>query len=193
MTAKSTSTTRNILLNPIEIEHGNYLVHSFRAEEMKREKSISRDIYAILSDEATLRYLPEKKLPSPEAATLYFRSNLLSYHAGKNYLHFITDKHTEKIVGMIDLISPEVAKEHYQLNHYPYFIEFYLESNAQGRSIMTTLLPAFVSQLQRQHIKHLGAVVNHKNTAARKVLKKAGFVYQSPFDPLQDFYLNTLN
>jgi RimJ/RimL family protein N-acetyltransferase len=178
------------MLAPIHIENKNYLIHSFRPEDMQKEKSISLDIYAILSDAVTLRYLPGKKMYSLTEAELYFRGNLLSFHASKNYLHFITDKQSGQIVGMIDVITPEVAREHYHFDHYPYFIEFYLKSDFQGRHIMSQLLPAFVRQLQKQNIIRVGAVVNRNNLAAQKVLEKAGFTYLSEFDLIQDFYMS---
>jgi RimJ/RimL family protein N-acetyltransferase len=181
------------MLAPIHIETDRYLIHSFRAQDMKRENIIGRDIYAILSDEATLRYLPGKKLSTLKDAELFFRGNLLSYHAGKNYLHFIREKQSGKIIGIIDLISPEVAKEQYDFSHYPYFIEFYLKGSYQGQGIMSELLPEFIKQLSKENIKEVGAVVNRSNAIARKLIQKVDFSYRSAFDPLQDFYTITLN
>ena len=43
---------------------------------------------------------------------------------GRNYLHFNTDNSDGRVIGMIDLISPEVAGEHYHFDRSPYFIEF---------------------------------------------------------------------
>ncbi|HWW42811.1 hypothetical protein, partial [Pedobacter sp.] len=93
-----------------------------------------------------------------------------------------------KVVGIIDLISPEVAKEFYVISKYPYFIEFYLSSGATGCYIMTQILPPIVDEILAQGIPSIGAVVNRKNTAAKRVLEKANFARKGEFDILQDFY-----
>jgi RimJ/RimL family protein N-acetyltransferase len=181
------------MLEPIHIENDRLLVHTFRAEDIKKEKVVSRDIYEVLSDEVTTRFVPGKKLSSLKEAQLYFRGNLLSYYAGKNYLHFITDRKTNKIVGLIDVITPEQAKAHYRIHDCPYFIEFYLKSEFQGCGIMGELLPEFISQLQNKKVGVIGAVINHNNISAQKLVIKSGFHYDSEFDFAQDFYTITLN
>ncbi|UOE51326.1 GNAT family N-acetyltransferase [Mucilaginibacter sp. SMC90] len=181
------------MLEPVHIDHKDYFVHAFRPEDIQKESLVSSDILAIFSDKATTRYLPGKKLRTLKQAEAYFRGNLLSYHAGKNFLHFIREKQSGSVIGLVDLISPEVAREHYRLDHYPYFIEFYLKSEYHGRRIMGKLLPEFLKQLKSRDIKSIGAVVNQGNTAAQKVVTKAGFSFVSGFDLLQDLYISTLN
>jgi ribosomal-protein-alanine N-acetyltransferase len=177
------------MFEAIHIENKELLIHSFRPQDVQRLKKTAADVYSILSDKETLRFLPEKRIGSVTEAEMLLRSSLLSFHAGKNYLHFITAKESHNIIGMIDIISPVVAQEHYQLETYPYFIEFYLKGNNTGKRIMTELLPLFVDQFQSQRKNDLGAVINRRNTAARKVLEKAGFNYQSEFGLMQDLFL----
>lgn len=181
------------MLEPVHIENEEFLVHTFRAEDIKKEKVVSKDILAILSDGITTHFLPGKKLATLKEAELFFRGNLLNYYAGKNYLHLITDKQTHKVIGMIDLISPSLAREHYRMDACPYFVEFYLKSEFQHRGIMGELLPAFVKQLQQKNIQEIGAVINRDNKIAQKVILKTGFRFSSEFDFAQDFYTITLN
>lgn len=54
---------------------------------------------------------------------------------------------------------------------------------------MTEILQAIIDNLLQQGIPSIGAVVNRKNIAARKVLEKARFAYKEPFDAAQDFYV----
>ncbi|WP_421940574.1 hypothetical protein [Pedobacter sp.] len=75
--------------------------------------------------------------------------------------------------GMIDLISHKLAREYYRISDYPFFVEFCLGSFAI-RHLMTKLLPAVVEQLLEDVIGRIGAVVNRRKIAARKVLKKHG-------------------
>jgi RimJ/RimL family protein N-acetyltransferase len=67
-------------------------------------------------------------------------------------------------------------------------VEFYLGSFASGCYLMTELLPAVVEQLLEAGIGRIGAVVNRRNVAAKKVLKKARFKKKHAFDLEQDFY-----
>lgn len=169
-------------------ENDNYLIHPFRPEDLNRFAEITKEVFCILSDDHTLKFVPNKRLSTLEQAELFLKTMLINAHAGLNYLHFITDKSLGKVVGIIDLISPKVAQEHYHIDHYPFFIEFYLSSFASGCYLMTSLLPPIVDEILAQGIPSIGAVVNRDNIAARKVLEKALFTYKQPFDPVQDFY-----
>lgn len=176
------------MFKPIIFENENYLIHAFRPEDLNRFTQITKEVFCILSDDYTLKFVPNKRLSTLRQAELFLQTMLINAHAGRNYLHFITDKKISKVVGIIDLISPAVAQEHYQIDHYPFFIEFYLSSFASGCYLMTSLLPPIIDQILGQGISNIGAVVNKNNIAARKVLEKAQFTYKEPFDPVQDFY-----
>ena len=179
------------MFKPILFENQNYLIHPFRPEDLERFAQITKEVFCILSDDHTLKFIPNKRLNTLEEAELFLQTMLINAHAGRNYIHFITDKSQNKVVGIIDLITPEVAREHYQIDHYPYFIEFYLSSFASGCYLMTDILPPIVDQMLTQGIPGIGAVVNRNNIAARKVLKKANFILHHQFDVLQDLYLAT--
>lgn len=113
---------------------------------------------------------------------------LLNFYSGRNYLHFITDKFSDKVVGMIDLISPSLAMEHYRIPRYPFFIEFYLGSFATGCQLMSEVLPAMVTEFVERGVDCIGAVVDKGNIPAKKVLKKARFSHRYSFDEKQEFY-----
>lgn len=177
-----------LMFSPITFENENHLIHPFRAEDLERFSDISREVFSILSDERTLKFIPAKRLETLEEANAFLKTMLINAHAGRNFLHFITDKNQNKVVGLIDLISPEVAREHYRISDYPYFIEFYLSSFASGCYLMSAILPGVVQQILSQGIQTIGAVINPENITAKKVLEKARFNYKRPFDLVQDFY-----
>lgn len=179
------------MLKPILFENDTLLIHPFRPEDLGRFHELTKDIFSILSDELTLKFIPGKRLNSLEEAELFLQTMILNYHSGRNYIHFITHKQLNKVIGIIDLISPGVARQHYQMDHYPFFIEFYLSGFASGCYIMTAILPQLIDHLSDQGISNIGAVVNRKNIAATKVLEKANFAYKSRFDMLQDLYETT--
>lgn len=176
------------MINPISFENEKFLIHSFRPNELKCFNELAAEVFSILSDKHTLRYLPTKRLESLKDAEQFLQGMLLNFYSGRNYLHFIRSKQSGKVVGMIDLISPELAKDHYQIERYPFFLEFYLSSLASGCYLMTEILPPAVDQLLDQGISHIAAVVNRENIAAKKVLKKARFQKKQAFDIQQDFY-----
>ncbi|SDL43597.1 Protein N-acetyltransferase, RimJ/RimL family [Pedobacter steynii] len=179
------------MLSAINLENEKLLIHPFRPEDLRRFEVLTKDIFDILSDEQTLKFIPGKRLKSLGEAELFLQTSIVNYHSGRNYLHFITHKELNKVIGMIDLISPEVAKEHYKMDHYPFFLEFYLGSYASGCNIMTQILPQFVDNLVLQGIAKIGAVVRRENIAARIVLEKTNFKYKASFDPVQDLYEKT--
>ena len=176
------------MIEPLYFQTEQLLVHPFRAEDMERFGQLSMEVFSILSDDLTLKYIPEKRLFSLADAELYLQTMLMNYHAGLNYLHFISDRSSGKVIGLIDLISPGVARQHYQMDEYPFFIEFYLGAAASGCYIMTEILPAVVEGIFKRGIHRIAAVINRNNIAARKVLENARFSYKAPFDLLQDLY-----
>lgn len=176
------------MLDPIYLENEKLLIHPFRPEDLNRFEALTKDIFDILTDPQTLKFIPGKRLNSFQEAELFLQTAILNYHSGRNYLHFISHKELGKVIGMIDLISPNVAREHYTIDRYPFFIEFYLSGFASGCYIMTEILPLLIEKLYEQGIVNIGAVINQENIAARKVLEKANFKYKAPFDLVQDFY-----
>jgi RimJ/RimL family protein N-acetyltransferase len=174
--------------HPIHYENDRYLIHGFRPKDLEDFDALISEVFQILSDDHTLRYIPSKRLDNLGETEAFLRTMLFNFYSGKNYLHFIRDKQSGKVVGIIDLISPDVAREYYRNSTYPFFVEFYLNSFASGCYLMTELLPHVVQQLLNGGIGSIGAVVNRKNVAAKKVLKKARFRKKHAFDLEQDFY-----
>ncbi len=91
-------------------------------------------------------------------------------------------------MGVIDLIPPVVAMEHYEMEIYPFFIEFYLKGNASGKKLMSRLLLKVLEHLRLDGENAMAAVVDRRNIAATKVLKRSGFYHDGKFDPVQDIY-----
>jgi ribosomal-protein-alanine N-acetyltransferase len=170
------------------LENEHFTVRPFGSDDLQNYDKLVWDIYQVLSDEETLHFIPEKCLKSVADARNWLNGTILNLHNGRNKVHFIISNESGKILGIIDLIPPLVVKEHYYLRDYPHFIEFYLSGKLRGRSIMTSLLPVVIKELNEIGIDKIAAVVNRENHAARKVLKRSGFVLQTNFDNLQDLY-----
>jgi RimJ/RimL family protein N-acetyltransferase len=78
--------------------------------------------------------------------------------------------------------------EYYQLDNYPFFIEFYLKGSAPGKALMSHLLPKVLEHLHQDGVDDLAAVDNRQNIAASKVLKRSGFYHDGNFDKKQVIY-----
>ncbi|MBB6271894.1 RimJ/RimL family protein N-acetyltransferase [Pedobacter cryoconitis] len=176
------------MIASIYLDNPKFLIHSFRPEDLSHFEQLTKDIFDILSDEQTLKFIPGKRLKSLQEAEFFLQAMIVNYHSGRNYLQFIRHKELDKVIGMIDLISPEVAKEHYSMDQYPFFLEFYLAGFASGQHIITEILPLVIEKLTHQGIAKIGAVVHKENIAARKVLVGANFTFKMPFDLAQDVY-----
>jgi RimJ/RimL family protein N-acetyltransferase len=176
------------MLAPIHIENETLIIQSFHARDFQRWSGMVDDIYALLSDNQALKYLPFKRLRSVDDADAWLKHGLISLHCGRNYLHFIRTKNNGRIIGFIDIISPELAREHYQLQQYPYFIEFCIKTEYSQKKLMSSLLPDFLESLCNQQVSEIAAVINRNNIAAQKVLCRSGFSYHRFFDDTQDVY-----
>jgi [ribosomal protein S5]-alanine N-acetyltransferase len=176
------------MLEPIHFENQTFIVQSFEAEDFQRWPGMVNDIYDLLSDSQTLKYLPFKRLRSVNDADALLKNALISLYCGRNYLHFIRDKSKGRIIGFIDVISPDVAREHYHLQDYPYFIEFCIKPEYSQKKLMSSLLPKFLKSFQDQQVGDIAAVVNRQNIAAQKVISRSGFNRNRFFDATQDIY-----
>ncbi|WP_121812139.1 GNAT family N-acetyltransferase [Mucilaginibacter kameinonensis] len=170
------------------IESDVYCIDPLGAADIRQYDQLVAGIYQLLTDEQTLRFLPEKKLQSMAAAENWLNAAILNFYSGRNQVHLIRSKGGGKLVGIIDLIPPAVAREHYRLADYPFFIEFYLKGDASGKNLMSRLLPQVLSHLAQEGVDQLAAVVNRRNIAAAKVLKRSGFCCAGQFDLQQDIY-----
>jgi RimJ/RimL family protein N-acetyltransferase len=173
---------------PIYLENDQVTIHGFRPEDLTRYEILVKEIYQLFSDAATLQFLPEKRLNSVQEADKWLKNTILNFYCQRNFLHFITDKKTGELLGMIDIFTPSTIQAHYRLPRYTHFIEFYLRGNARGKKIMSRVLPDLLAELQRRGITEVGAAINVQNTAARKVLTYSGFRLERAFDSRQEFY-----
>ncbi|UOE52598.1 GNAT family N-acetyltransferase [Mucilaginibacter sp. SMC90] len=176
------------MLEPIHLENETLIIQSFDAGDLQRWSGMVDDIYALLSDNQALKYLPFKRLTSLSAADALLKNALINLHCGRNYLHFIRKRIDGRIIGFIDIISPDLAREHYRLKKYPYFIEFCIKTEYSQKKLMSKLLPDFLASLRRQQIGDIAAVINRNNIAAQKLLSRSGFNYYHIFDDNQDIY-----
>ena len=176
------------MLAPIHLENETLIIQSFEARDFQRWSEMVDDIFALFSDNQTLKYLPFKRLYSRKEADAWLKNALISLHCGRNYLHFIRTKTNDRIIGLIDVITPALAKEHYRLQKYPYFIEFCIKTEYSQKKLMSSLLPNFLDSLSNQQIGEIAAVINRQNIGAQKVLSRSGFSYDRFFDDTQDVY-----
>ncbi len=176
------------MLKPIRFIVEEFEVSPLNGYDLERLDHFAHDIYAIHSDEETLRFIPEKRLNNKEEAMQWLKLSILNFHSGRNYIHMIKNKVTGRIVGIIDILSPTLVKQNYLLSSYPYFVEFYIKADHQRGSLMSKVLPKVLQEAKTQQIDGIAAVADRKNFAARKVLEKSGFAKVGPFDSNKDLF-----
>ncbi|WP_345948987.1 hypothetical protein ABDD95_19255 [Mucilaginibacter sp. PAMB04274] len=98
------------MLDPIYLENDQVIVHAFGPEDVKRYEALVKDIYQLFSDPDTLRFIPEKRLRSVQEADSWLKNTILNFHCDRNFLHFVTDKKSGKLLGMIDILHPARSK-----------------------------------------------------------------------------------
>lgn len=178
------------MIEQISLIRDNFLLHPFRAEEMERFDKLSLDIFDLFNQSGASLFLPHKKLTEVVQAETFLQHALLNQHAGMSHLHFITELQQQKTIGMIELISPKLAKKHYKLKSYPYFLEFCLCDAYAGKGIMSGFLQKFSQILSAKGIKRLAAVASPHNLAAIRVLQKSGINLITEFDAFKNLYHN---
>ncbi|QXV66828.1 GNAT family N-acetyltransferase [Mucilaginibacter sp. 21P] len=180
--------TINLNMPQIDLELDDLSICRIDQISLHDYPELACDIFELLSDKATLRFIPEKEIADLKSARQWLITSLMNSQCGRNQTHLIHSKASGELLGIVDIIPPKVAREHYTLDDYPFFIEFYLKSSVFGRSIMSLLLPQLVTKLQDRGVHPLAAVVNKKNIPARKVLSRSGFAFEHSFDQFQDLY-----
>ena len=174
---------------PITFETQHFLIHPLRQIDMARHDKIMQDVFEILSDEDATEFIPEKRLKTINEAQDLMLGVVLSYQYKRSYTHFITIKDISKVIGVINLISPETIKESYQgLPEYNWMVEYYIHRLAWDRGIMSEILPIFKTLVLAQGINKLGAICKQQNYASIKVLEKSGFSKKYRADYIQDYY-----
>jgi RimJ/RimL family protein N-acetyltransferase len=176
------------MLKPIRFIVEEFEVSPLNGSDLERLDHLAKDIFAILSDEETLRFIPEKRLNNKDEAKQWLKLSILNFHSGRNYIYMIRVKVTGKIVGIIDILSPTLVKQYYLLPSYSHFVEFYIKGEFQGSSLMSKVLPKILQVIEYQQIDVISAVADRKNFAARKVLEKSGFAKVGPFDFNKDLF-----
>jgi RimJ/RimL family protein N-acetyltransferase len=177
------------MIEAINLEDEQFYLHTFRPQDINQIPEIATELYEILRDKNRLKYLPNKMLYSHLDAELLLKNALINFHSGRHYFYFIRCKSNGQLTGFIDVISPLMAREFYSLSEYPYFIEFFISKAFAGKRILSNLLPQFLTKLASQNFNSIAAVVDRRNTPAKKVLDRSGFAFSRIFDPFLDMYL----
>jgi RimJ/RimL family protein N-acetyltransferase len=172
----------------INLNNGKIEVHPYRESEALRDKEVVNDIYEMFGDISQIPYNHEKYVNDKKNINTY--SIVSDYHRRKQYVHFVSHIQTQKIIGQI-FISPPV--EQYinfdkKLKN-TWIIEYYLNKKFWNNGIMSGIIPAVISFLQKQGIKNIGAIVDRLNAPSIRILEKSGFKRIKEFDDLKDLYL----
>ena len=174
-------------LVPINLQNESILIHPLRKMDMEKIHDIQADLFEILSNEENTKYISEKRLTNQNEIVHRIMGVVLGYQKELSYGHFITDKESNRVIGFVDIITPDYAQQNYYLKKYTWMIEYYLNKSF-GTRIMRGVIKAICKDLNNQGISPIGAVCDKSNLASIKVLERVGFSRIEAFDYKQDYY-----
>jgi len=178
---------------PIQIQSEIIMLHPIRDSDMNRISEIEEDFYMILKEEANTEFIKEKRVNSIDQAKNFVFGIISNYSSNKSYMHLITWKETNNVIGAINLITPGHVKEEYKLEEYNWMIEFFMHKNFWNHGIMTGLVNAVCSHLKSQNVNVIDAVCHVDNIGSHRVLEKNDFNKIQKFDFNKYLYRKSQN
>lgn len=172
----------NNSIKPIQIQSEIIMLHPIRNSDMNRISEIEEDFYMILKEDQNTEFIQEKRLSSLEDAKNFVLGIVSNYNSNKAYMHLITWKQTNNVIGAINVISPKYVKEEYILDEHNWMIEFFIHKNFWNHGIMTGLVNAVCTNLNTQNINIIDAVCHVDNIGSHRVLEKNEFKKIQKFD-----------
>lgn len=176
-------------LRPINLNNGTIHIHPYRKADMVRVEQMREDLFEILSDFENTEQIPERRIKSLSDSDKLMLGVTLGYAQQLQWTHFLSlVQHNNKIIGQIDVLSPEKVFAAYKLSNL-WLIEYYLHKQLWGKGIMSSALAALIDNLKEQGIVNIGALCKTNNLSSIKVLTNVGFKFSKKFDNLQNLYL----
>jgi RimJ/RimL family protein N-acetyltransferase len=182
-----------INLKPILIRNGVTTIHPLRNSDLEPEKlqKIKEDLFAIYSNEETIKFIPHKKTSTIEDVEKKINKIRFGYNTKGSYAHFVTLDKFDKIIGEINIISP-LGTSDYNIPNYDisdvWFIEYAKYANIGKFGIITNAVGEIIDRLKSQGVTRIGAVCFRENIDSIKILKNLNFCNVTSFDNYQDYY-----
>ena len=162
------------MLQPVYLDNGIIEIHPLRDKDLTKPNNIADDLFEILNDSENTRFIAEKRIDSKEALGNLIFGFMMGYQEQISYAHFLTLKSIDKVIGVVNVISPERIEETYNIKD-KWFIEYYLNKKYWNKGIMSGAIEAIISTLRGQGIDNISAICEKGNLASIKILKKCGF------------------
>jgi RimJ/RimL family protein N-acetyltransferase len=175
-------------IKPINIENHKFMIHPLRQQDMSRISQIENELFEILHDNESTKYIEGGRLPNRNAISDRMFGIIMGYQTGQSYSHFITDKRTMSVIGMVDIISPARAREIYTLDKYNWMITYFLHKEFWGQGIIPGVVNAICQNIKSQGINTIAAICDRENIRSIRVLEKVGFHKTMSFDIKQDYF-----
>jgi RimJ/RimL family protein N-acetyltransferase len=177
----------NYKLNPINLDNGVIQIHPLGGRELMKHAKVVNDLFEILSDDENTKYISEKRVTDKKTISDQLLGITIGYQEQLYYAHFLTLKKLDKIIGMINIITPKRVEDTYLIKN-RWFIEYYLNKQLWGHGIMYGAIKAVIQNMEKQGIINLGALCIPENFVSIRLLEKCGFKKIKKFDAKQDYY-----
>ncbi|WP_320005385.1 GNAT family N-acetyltransferase [Shiella aurantiaca] len=159
---------------PIRLESDLIEIHPLGEREFREMVRVVNDLYEILGDAETMKFIPEKLVKDRQEIELRLIGFVSNYEKEEGFTHFLSHKKYNKIIGGINIIPPKKIKIAYNISD-EWFIEYYLNKTLWGKGIISGVLNAIVKNMQNQGINKISALCHPDNIASIHILNKIGF------------------
>lgn len=174
---------------PINLNNGVIHIHPYRKIDEQNGDVVEDDLFEILSDVENMSFMPERYITSRGDVSKLMLGVTVGYATNSRWSHFLSlVKFHNKVVGQIDIISPQAVFKSYGISEI-WLIEYFLHKMLWSKGIMTDALSAIINNLRGQGINNIGAICKTDNLSSLSVLNKLGFIKDRIIDAKQDLYI----
>jgi len=172
---------------PIFVENETIIFKPLTNNNSQEFRAIENGLLAIFSDKQVLHFHPEKELKSVSDAATYVLGTLIGYGAKIHYNHFIFEKKTNRVIGIIEIRSPlgvlskyeflEKISEQEPILKNTWVVEYYLNPEYWGRGIISLCLSLVIDRILINPATTISAFTQTENIRSKRILDKHKFIH----------------
>lgn len=176
------------------ITEKNYKLQPFTIDLSNKVQFMVNGIYDIFSQKLVNEYNTNMIVNDLKDAAQILVTAIKGYETKTSYMYFLFDTDADKLIGILNIISPIGIKSSYPAIEYitnlenemdtTWAIEYYIEPKYWNKGICSYFVNALLIILKEQGVKNITAISNTKNKISNHLLEKLNF---KPFVKHEDY------
>lgn len=168
------------------ITEKNYKLQPFTVDLSDKVQFMVNGIYDIFSQKLVNQYNTNMIVNDLKDAAQILGKAIEGYENKSCYMYFLFDTDVEKLIGVINIISPIGIKKNYPAIEYiaklenqidaTWAIEYYIEPKYWNKGICSYFVNSLLIILKEQGAKNITAISNTKNKISNHLLEKLNFM-----------------